>query len=49
MTNCKAISCVGVCDVNKVEREGFSQKTHLLWKVFFLTISDLFIDLFFIK
>lgn len=30
MTNCKAISCVGVCDVNKVEREGFSQKTHLL-------------------
>lgn len=26
MTNCKAISCVGVCDVNKVEREGFFKR-----------------------
>lgn len=25
---------------------GIFQKTHLLWKVFFFTISDLFIDLF---
>lgn len=26
---------------------GIFQKTHLLWKVFFFTISDLFIDLFY--